>query len=312
MDPAKTARLQLEQVALSYTEWPGEKGPIICLPSFTGHKGAFDKIAAALAPDYHLFALDLRGRGDSDKPAEGYGLAYHSRDILQFADKLGFERFSLIGHSFGATVGTYLASIRPLRVQTIVMMEGGADPTERVLEAIRPTLRHLDKYYPSMEAYLAAMGELPFYAGHWSETLVDYLRRDVERLSEGVVHPKAFAAGLRRDLDINAHYSMCLHFPFLQCPALFIRAGEGLLGGDTAPIFTEPETEAIVEWIPRGRRADVAGVNHYTMVLHDDPPVIPPIRAFLDETLTEADSPLPSTTLNFWKMREVYSKAGRL
>ena len=40
------------------------------------------------------------------------------------------------------------------------LIEGGADPTGRVLEAIRPTLRHLDQQYPSLAAYLAAW--LPF------------------------------------------------------------------------------------------------------------------------------------------------------
>lgn len=304
MTTNKTSTIRLNDITLSYTEWPGEKGPVICLPSFAGHKGSFDKIAQSLAPAYHLFALDLRGRGDSDKPAEGYGFAYHARDILQFADALGFDTFAIIGHSFGATTGTYLASIRPLRVQAIVMIEGGADPTERVLEAIRPTLAHLDKHYPSMAAYLEAMRALPFYNNPWSETLEAYLRQDVEILSNGVVRPKALAEGLQRDLDLHFHYSMCLHFPFVQCPALFIRAGEGLLGGDRAHIFTGPETEAIVAWIPKGRRADVPGVNHYTLVLHDDPPVIPPIRAFLDEVLSEDVVPtIGAASDNFLKMR---------
>jgi pimeloyl-ACP methyl ester carboxylesterase len=304
-----TSTIQLKDVTLSYTEWPGEKGPVICLPSFAGHKGSFIKIAESLAPAYHLFALDLRGRGDSDKPVEGYGFAYHSRDIFQFVDALGIDTFAIIGHSFGATVGTYLASIRPLRVRAIVMIEGGADPTERVLEAIRPALRHLDKHYPSMEAYLEAMRELPFYNNPWSPSLEEYLRQDVEVLSNGVVHPKASAEGLQRDLNLHFHYSMCLHFPFMQCPALFIRAGEGLLGGDQGHIFTEPETNAIVEWIPKGRRVDLPGANHYTLVLHDDPPVIPPIRTFLDEVLSKEMPPAtgpPSTT--FEKMSKAFSE----
>ena len=311
---ARNSTIQLPDITLSYTEWSGEKGPLICLPSFSGHKGSFAGIATNLAPDYHLFALDLRGRGDSDKPTEGYGFAYHTRDILQFADALGFDTFALIGHSFGATVGTYLASIRPLQVRAIVMIEGGADPTERVLEAIRPTLRHLNQHYPSMAAYLAAMQELPFYNNPWSASLEEYLRRDVETLPDGSVRPKASAEGLQRDLDLHFQYSMCLHFPFVQCPALFIRAGEGLLGGDKGHIFTEPETDAIVEWIPQGRRVDLSpGANHYTMVLQDEPPVIPPIRAFLDEVLQENTTPtMGAASDNFQKMRGASSDIGKL
>ena len=85
---ATDSSVEVNGIQLSYREWPGEKGPLICIPSLALHKGSFDAIASRLSPEYHLYALDLRGRGDSDKPAEGYGFAYHTRDILQFADAL--------------------------------------------------------------------------------------------------------------------------------------------------------------------------------------------------------------------------------
>ncbi|HEY5574922.1 MAG TPA: alpha/beta fold hydrolase, partial [Anaerolineales bacterium] len=77
--------IQVNGISLSYREWGGRNGPLICLPSLTGHKGTFDGLAERLSPEYHLYALDLRGRAESDKPGEGYGFAYHTRDILAFA-----------------------------------------------------------------------------------------------------------------------------------------------------------------------------------------------------------------------------------
>ncbi len=255
---------------------------MLCLPSFAAHKGSFERLAQALSPHYRVIAVDLRGRGDSDRPAEGYGFAYHTKDLLAFAEQIGIGRFVVVGHSFGATLGTYLASIRPQKVSAIVLLEGGADPTDRVLEAIRPSLKYLDSTFPSMPHYLEAMREMPFYKRQWGEMLENYLKEDVIQLSNGAVQPKADASALQRDLDLHFLYSMCLHFPALQCPALFVRAGEGLLGGDRGHIFTDAETDAIVEWIPRGRRVDVPDVNHFTMLLHDQPPIIDPIREFLD------------------------------
>ncbi|MCW8891244.1 MAG: alpha/beta hydrolase, partial [Sedimenticola sp.] len=199
------------------------------------------------------------------------------------AQQLGIETFSIVGHSFGATVGTYLASIRPSLVEAIVLLEGGADPTERVLEAIRPTLNHLESPYPSMDEYLDAMRAMPFYGRQWGEMLEAYLREDVSLLEHGAVQPKASAQGLHKDLDLHFLYSMCLHFPAMACPALFVRAGEGLIDEHTGHIFTEAETDAIVKWIPKGRRLDLPGVNHFTMLLHDDSPVIGPVYDFLNE-----------------------------
>ncbi len=275
----------VNDITLSYREWPGEKGPIICLPSFAAHKGSFDRLGEMLAPDYRVIALDLRGRGDSDKSEDGYCFAYHVQDILSFTEQLGIEKFSILGHSFGATIGTYLASIRPSLVSAIVLLEGGADPTEAVLQAIRPTLAHLDTRYPSMDAYLDAMREMPFYHRQWDTMLESYMRQDVDVLPSGEVQPKACSKGLNRDLSLHFNYSMCLHFPAMQCPALFVRAGEGLLGGQRGHIFTDSETDAIVKWIPKARHHDVGDVNHFTMLLNDAAPLVKPIQHFLDDVL---------------------------
>jgi len=280
-----TSTIQLDNINLSYREWPGGKGPVICLPSLTGHKGAFDRLADALAPAFHLVALDLRGRGDSDKPPEEYGYAYHAGDILQFADRRGFDSFVILGHSFGASVAVYLASIRPQRVRGVVILDGGADPKEEIMEAMRPLVRHLSTVYPSMEAYLERMYRLPFYQP-WSTTLERYLREDVETLADGQVRPKASGHAIEAELNVAAYYSLCLHFPALSCPVLFIRPRQGLLG-EQAHIFTEREASAMVAWISNCWRVDLAGVNHYTMLLHDAPPVTPPIRAFLGEVLRD-------------------------
>ncbi|MCW8908467.1 MAG: alpha/beta hydrolase [Sedimenticola sp.] len=285
MASTSSRSLPVNETFLSYREWPGEKGPLLCLPSFAGHKGSFQRLAERLSPEYRLIALDLRGRGDSGKPQQGYGFAYHARDILALLQQLDIERFAIIGHSFGATVGTYLASIRPDRVSAIVLLEGGADPTEAVLEAIRPSLAHLESRFPSMRDYLEAMRKLPWYRAGWGDALEAYLRQDVQRQADGTVSPKADANALRHDLDLHFLYSMCLHFPALQCPALFVRAGDGLLGGDRGHIFSEAETDAIVRWIPKGRRLDMPGVNHFTLLLHDDPPVSEPVRRFLQQAL---------------------------
>ena len=280
-DSPRNASAQVNGITLSYREWPGDRGPVLCLPSFAGHKGSFEGLATALSPDYRVIALDLRGRGDSDKPEEGYGFAYHARDILALLRQLGIDRLAIIGHSFGATVGTYLASIRPSLVSSIILLEGGADPTESVLEAIRPSLTCLDTRFASMDHYLKMMRDVPFYQAGWGPMLESYLRQDVRSLEGGGVQPKASSRALKRDLDLHFHYSMCLHFPAVQCPVLFVRAGEGLLGGQRGHIFTEAEADAIVSWIPRGRRIDIPNVNHFTLLLNDHNPLAGPVRQFL-------------------------------
>jgi hypothetical protein len=87
-------------------------------------------------------------------------------------------------------------------------------------------------------------------------------------------------------MDLHFLYCMCLHFPNLRCPVLYLRPMQGLLGAK-GHVFSEEEAVSIVRHIPGCRRADVAQANHYTMLIHDEPPVAPAIRDFLREVLPE-------------------------
>lgn len=286
--PPVTRHIAVNGLRLACLEWPGERSPLICLPHLTGHKGSYTNLAERLAPEYRVLALDLRGRGDSDKPEDGYGFAYHARDILAFADALGIDRFALIGHSFGATTAAYLASIRPERVSALVLLDGGADPREDMLKAMYSTIRRLDRVYPSLEAWLEAQRGLPFHQP-WSTAFERYFIEEAETLPDGCVRSRSSAASIERDMDQHFMYCMCLHFPNVRCPVLFLRPANGLMGGK-GHVFSEAEAANIVRHIPHCWRVDVPGVHHYTILLHDDPPVVQPIREFLDETLP----PLPT------------------
>lgn len=278
--------VEVDGLRLAYADWPGEKGPLICLPQLTGHKGSFTRLAHRLAPDYRVIALDLRGRGDSDQPLADYGFAYHARDILHLADQLGLKKFVLVGHSFGATTAAYTASLQPGRVKAVVLLDGGADPKAEMLKAMYPTIRRVGRSYPSMEAYLAAMWNIPFFTPWWGAALDTYFREDARQLPDGTVTSKSLAQAIERDLDIHFYYCMCLHFPNMHCPALFMRPTLGL-AGDQGHVFTETEAVAIVRNIPHCRRVDVPNANHYTLLLNDNPPIAEPLREFLAETVKD-------------------------
>lgn len=276
----KSRSVTVNGITLSYYEWPGERGPLLCLPHLTGHKGSFTALARKLSPQYRVLALDLRGRCDSSKPKDGYGFAYHAQDILAFADALGIPSFGLVGHSFGATAGVYLASIRPDRITSVVLMDGGADPKAETLQLMYQTINRMKKSYASMDEYIAAQRATSYYKP-WTPALENYVREEVEVSENGSVVAKSSPEALRHDLDVHFMYSMCLHFPNVRCPVLFLRPVQGLVGNN-GHIYSDAEATNIVRNIPRCRRANVQGGNHYTMLIQDDPPVYPFIDEFLD------------------------------
>ena len=74
-----------------------------------------------LAPRFRVITVDLRGNGESDKPATkaAYALDRLIEDLLAVADDAKAQDFSLWGFSYGANVGRYLA-VRSARVTSMV------------------------------------------------------------------------------------------------------------------------------------------------------------------------------------------------
>ncbi|GAB3874606.1 hypothetical protein GCM10029964_016860 [Kibdelosporangium lantanae] len=61
-------------------------------------------VATDLAADHTVIAPDLRGYGNSDKPATGYAKRTMAQDVVALARALGHPRFTLVGHDRGALV----------------------------------------------------------------------------------------------------------------------------------------------------------------------------------------------------------------
>lgn len=95
----------------------GSGDPVVLLHGFPQTHLMWRHVATELAGDYTVICPDLRGYGDSDKPAERDVHVYSKRtmaaDIVSLAASLGHERFALAGHDRGALVGFRAALDHP-------------------------------------------------------------------------------------------------------------------------------------------------------------------------------------------------------
>ncbi len=120
--------VQAGAVGLSIGE-AGEAGEgsrrLLFVHGFTGAKEEFtDLVDGFAAWGWHAATVDLRGHGQSDHP-EGeaaYSLGAFAEDVLGAADALGWDRFSLVGHSMGGAVAQRLVLDHPRRVERLVLM----------------------------------------------------------------------------------------------------------------------------------------------------------------------------------------------
>jgi pimeloyl-ACP methyl ester carboxylesterase len=76
-----------------------------------------------LAEERRVVAIDLLGAGESDKPeSEDYSVAAQARRIRALLDRLGIERASLMGNSYGGGIALRFAQDWPDRVDRLVLV----------------------------------------------------------------------------------------------------------------------------------------------------------------------------------------------
>ena len=118
--------IQTSSIRLVAKCWGNPDGqPVLAFHGWLDNAATFDNLAPLL-PELRIISLDLPGHGYSDhRPS---GTAYYFIDmvmnVIEAADVLGLERFSLLGHSMGAGVATYLAGTIHEKIDYVILIEG--------------------------------------------------------------------------------------------------------------------------------------------------------------------------------------------
>lgn len=100
--------------------------PLLMIHGWLSYRGVWRQTAEAFKDSHYCVAIDLLGFGNSDKPADAdYSIAAQGQRVLQLADALGFDRFTLMGHSMGGQIALCIASmLAPARVAKLVSVAG--------------------------------------------------------------------------------------------------------------------------------------------------------------------------------------------
>lgn len=86
--------------------------------TYRGFLPVLDLVAAA---GYRAVAMALRGYAPSDLAPDGdYRVEASAQDVIDLADELGAQQFSIVGHDWGAVTGYAAANLAPLRVRRLV------------------------------------------------------------------------------------------------------------------------------------------------------------------------------------------------
>jgi len=108
--------------------WGSTEGkPVLALHGWLDNCASFDFLAPLLT-GVDLLAIDLAGQGRSDHRRHfgAYNIWHDIAEVIAVADQLGWQEFSLLGHSRGAMISTLIAGTFPERVKHLALIESFA------------------------------------------------------------------------------------------------------------------------------------------------------------------------------------------
>jgi pimeloyl-ACP methyl ester carboxylesterase len=269
VSPVRDEYVIAGDLTFHYVQWGEQGSPIVCVSGITANAHCFQALADELSSTHCVFAYDLRGRGDSDKPESGYSLPIHAEDLAEIIDALELERPVIIGHSLGAMIGLYFAAYYPEKLSKLVLLDGGGRLPWRTLEEqpawLTASIGRLGTPVASFEEFTQRLKAAPFLGPYWNEYLDIYFAHDVFYQRDGSVMSKTYPASAHEDLKylIN-EYNPELLWPRVQASTLLLRAAQGLFSSDDQ-LVTQAEAEKIQQNIKDCHFVNYPALNHYTI-----------------------------------------------
>ena len=249
---------------LHYLDWGTEGNtPMILLHGLRGHAHSWDDFSEVVSEDYHVLALDQRGRGDSDwaKDADYSTDAYVS-DLAAFCDALGIESFVLAGHSMGGRNSMRFAARHPEKVQKLIVVDIGPTTDARGAARIRQEITAVPEEFDSFDAVFEYMSKQNKYASD------SVLRRRLQHATKELPNGKI---GWRYDAAIRDQsrqgtgakpVDLWPELPKITCPTLIVR------GTDT-DLLSPEVVQKMVDTMPNAEVVEIERAAH--MVFEDNP-----------------------------------------
>lgn len=249
----------------------GTGQPVLLIHGVTSSNRAFQLFADSLiARGKAPFAVDLRGRGDSNSLPGPFGMKQHAEDMAAVIDHFGWNKPDVIGHSMGGFVAAALVGLYSEKVGDVVFADGGVPlpmPPGMTVEQIMPfvlgpAMTRLAMEFENKEAYRNYWKPQAAFAKGWSSVLDEYVDYDL-RGKKAATNPQAVEEDSR---DLFGDDLIVRSLQGLTKQAIFIKAERGLQN-EEGGLYPMPVLDAVLPTYPMLKLEILADCNHYDMFL---------------------------------------------
>ncbi|WP_322796249.1 alpha/beta hydrolase [Tepidiforma sp.] len=247
---------------------------VMMIHGLAGQAHTFDGIANFLAARFHVYCLDVRGRGESEwGPPEQYTIDTYVQDLEAVREALGLQRFALVGTSMGGLITMQYAPRYPERISHAVLNDIGPEIDPAGLQRILAYLQGAPEMFADLKAVARYYRQhyAPMVANLNDDQLLEFARYNVRRSDAGVYVWKMDPA-IRTAQPAPPSIDPWEAYRAISCPVLIVR-------GAQSDVLSPETARKMLEANPRASLVEVPGVGHAPLLT--EPEARKALEAFL-------------------------------
>lgn len=237
-----------------FLEWGDRKDPpLLLLHGSNQSCHCWDLVSLHLSTQYHVFALDQRGHGDSEwNRGAHYSVEEMAKDAASFLQTLAITTPIIVGHSMGGMVTLALANNHPELLKGIVVVDIGPEVNERGAKMIREFVGQ-NFEFDNLDEFLDRVAKYDRYRSreHMERTIkYNLLRRADGRYVSKHDRRRYFVPNDSKKVHISGAPSL-EQLKKLNLATLIVRGGDSnVLAADAARRFVSALPNARLETVP--------------------------------------------------------------
>lgn len=237
-------KVQVRDIEMYYEE-TGQGAPLLLIHGLGSSMRDWEMQVPYFSRNFRVITLDVRGHGQTDKPAGPYSIPLFAEDTAEFMKILQIESAHVVGISMGGMIAFQLALIVPERIRSLVIANTGS---ELIVRTLRDFLMVSQRKLIVRLLGMRKMGEV-LSKRLFPEPGFEELRRIfVERWAEN--DPRAYRDSMQGLLG----WSVTDRLSSIHCPTLILSADQ-----DYTPVAIK---EAIVAKMPNAKLAVIPNSHH--------------------------------------------------
>ena len=212
----KEAMVPVKDGRLFYT-LAGQGDPVILLHSLGSSSESWRQVIEPLARKFSVYAVDLMGHGNSDKPDKNYEIYDFAESMIQLMDGLGISQARVVGNSIGAMISLEMSVSFPQRVTKQVLV--GCPAWETAWERLERLMFFAHRLDVEGNPKTMMMGDISQTYAHPTTEILEWVNH--LRAKTGIWCQKAHIAITLWDIIPR--------LPMVNCPTLILFGDKDIL-----------------------------------------------------------------------------------